>query len=116
MSNLSLLLFAQGDYQEAKRLDQIIMRNRSLNPYYYSLLAQEQFYQGDYKIAIKHYRKAIKLNENVPDFYFGLAKVYYRLDNLSKAKTYLKKAIKKNRSPQREAQYIAKLDALKQRH
>ncbi|AZQ84425.1 tetratricopeptide repeat protein [Colwellia sp. Arc7-635] len=116
MSNLSLLLFAQGDYQEAKRLDQIIMRNRSLNPYYYSLLAQEQFYQGDYKIAIKHYRKAIKLNANVPEFYFGLAKIYYRLDNLSKAKTYLKKAIKKNRSPQREAQYIAKLDALKQRH
>jgi len=113
MSNLSLLLFAQGDYQEAKRLDHIIMSKRSLNPYYYSLLAQEQFYQGAYNIAIKHYKKAIKLNANVPEFYFGLAKVYYRLKNLKKAKTYLKQAIKKNRSPQREAQYIAKLEVLK---
>lgn len=114
MSNLSMLLHINGQYENAKELDTFIMRQRANNPYYYALLADEKFYIGDYRQAIQHYRKAIKLDKNIHEFYFGLAKIYYMLDETEKAQSYLKKAIAKNRSRQLDEQYIAKLDILRQ--
>jgi len=114
MANLSMLLHLNGAYEEAKQLDAHIMRKRANNPYYYALLGDEKLYQGAYSEAINHYRKAIKLNKNVHEFYFGLAKVYYMLDEIEKAENYIKKAIAKNRSAQLDKQYLAKLNVLKQ--
>ena len=114
MSNLSMLLHINGEYEQAKQLDTFIMRKRANNPYYYALLGDEKFYIGDYRQAIHHYRKAIKLNKNIHEFYFGLAKVYYMLDDVEKAQSYMKKAIAKSRIKRFDEQYIAKLDMLKQ--
>lgn len=114
MSNLSMLLHINGEYEQAKQLDTYIMRKRANNPYYYALLGDEKFYIGAYNQAIHHYRKAIKLNENIHEFYFGLAKVYYMLDDVEKAQSYMKKAIAKSRIKRFDEQYIAKLDILKQ--
>jgi len=114
MANLSMLLHVNGEYEQAKSLDNFIMRQRANNPYYYALLADEKFYLGAYNEAIHHYRKAIKLNKNIHEFYFGLAKVYYMLDDIEKAQSYMKKAIAKNRIKQLDKQYIAKLDVLRQ--
>lgn len=115
MANLSMLLHVNGGYEEAKRLDAHIMRKRANNPYYYALLGDEKLYQGAYSAAINHYRKAIKLNKNIHEFYFGLAKVYYLLDEMDKAENYLKKAMAKTRVAQLDKQYLAKLNILKQR-
>ena len=114
MSNLSMLLHINGEYEQAKKLDTFIMRKRANNPYYYALLGDEKFYIGAYSQAIHHYRKAIKLNKNIHEFYFGLAKVYYMLDDVEKAQSYMKKAIAKSRIKRFDEQYIAKLDILKQ--
>ncbi len=114
MSNLSLLLHVNGEYEQAKQLDAFIMRKRANNPYYYALLGDEKFYSGEYNEAIRHYRKAIKLNKNIHEFYFGLAKIYYMLDDIEKAQSYMKKAIAKNRIKQLDQQYVAKLDLLRQ--
>ena len=113
MANLSMLLHLNGLYDEARILDSHIMHKRASNPYYYALLADERFYKGAYNQAISHYKKAIKLNDNIHEFYFGLAKVYYKLNNIKKAEYYVKKAIAKNRSPQLDEQYLAKLNILK---
>ena len=113
MANLSMLLHLNGLYDEARLLDSHIMHKRASNPYYYALLADERFYKGAYNQAISHYKKAIKLNDNIHEFYFGLAKVYYKLNNIKKAEYYVKKAIAKNRSPQLDEQYLAKLNILK---
>jgi len=114
MANLSMLLHINGVYEEAKRLDIHIMRKRANNPYYYALLGDEKLYQGAYSAAINHYKKAIKLNENIHEFYFGLAKVYYMLDEIEKAESYIKKAMAKNRVAQLDKQYLAKLNILQQ--
>jgi tetratricopeptide (TPR) repeat protein len=114
MSNLSLLLHRNGDYEQAKQLDAFIMRKRANNPYYYALLGDENFYRGDYYQAISNYRRAIKLNKNVHEFYFGLAKVHYMLDDIEKAQSYMKKAIAKNRIKKLDQLYAAKLDLLRQ--
>lgn len=114
MSNLSMLLHINGEYERAKQLDNFIMRKRASNPYYYALLGDEKFYNGAYSEAIRHYRKAIKLNKNIHEFYFGLAKVYYMLDDIEKAQSFMRKAIAKNRTKQLDEQYIAKLNILRQ--
>ncbi|MBA6291319.1 tetratricopeptide repeat protein [Colwellia sp. MB3u-70] len=116
MANLSMLLHAKGSYEEAKRLDSYIIRKRANNPYYYALLGDEKFYQGAYKEALNHYKKAIKLNKNIHEFYFGLAKVYYMLDEVGKAKTYIKKAMAKNNFAQLDKQYLVKLTILNQNY
>jgi tetratricopeptide (TPR) repeat protein len=114
MSNLSMLLHNNGQFEQAKQLDAFIMRQRASNPYYYALLADEKFYIGAYNEAIPHYRKAIRLNKNIHEFYFGLAKTYYMLNDIEKSQSYMKKAIAKNRVNRLGEQYIAKLDILKQ--
>ncbi|MBA6327701.1 tetratricopeptide repeat protein [Colwellia sp. MB02u-6] len=115
MDNLSMLLHENGSYEEAKYLDNYTMRKRANNPYYYALLGDEKFYQGAYKEAINHYKKAIKLNKNIHEFYFGLAKVYYMLDEVGKAKSYIKKAMEKNHIAQLDKQYLVKLTILNQK-
>jgi Flp pilus assembly protein TadD len=115
MANLSMLLHANGSYEEAKQLDSYIMRKRASNPYYYALLGDEKFYRGAYKEAINHYKKAIKLNKNIHEFYFGLAKVYYMLDEVGQAKIYIKKAMAKNHIAQLDKQYLVKLTVLNQK-
>jgi tetratricopeptide (TPR) repeat protein len=114
MSNLSMLLHINGQYEKAKQLDSFIMRRRANNPYYYALLGDEKFYVGAYHEAISHYRKAIKLNKNIHEFYFGLAKVYYMLGDTDKAQSYIKKAMAKNKVTTFDEQYTAKLNILKQ--
>lgn len=114
MENLSKLLHSKGVNDEAKVIDSYIMQKRANNPYYYALLGDENFYKGYYLQAITHYKKAIKLNSSVHEFYFGLAKVHYMLDNNIKAQQYIKKAIAKNKIQQLDKQYLAKLNILKQ--
>ena len=116
MSNLSMLLHVNGAYEEAKRLDTHIMQKRANNPYYYALLADERFYQGAYNEAINHYKKAIRLDNNIHEFYFGLAKVYYMLNEPGKAKSFIRKAREKNRWVQQDKKYLAKLNILKQQN
>ncbi|MBA6390917.1 tetratricopeptide repeat protein [Colwellia sp. BRX10-3] len=114
MANLSMLLNKKGEHEEAKLLDSYIMRKRANNPYYYALLGDEKYYNGDYKQAINHYKKAIKLNSSIHEFYFGLAKIYYMLDDVDKAESYIRKAMAKNRLPRLDKQYLAKLNVLNQ--
>ena len=114
MENLSKLLHNNGAYEEAKLIDIHIMRKRAVNPYYYALLGDEKFHKGYYQQAINHYKKAIRLNSTIHEFYFGLAKVHYMLDDKVKAQMYIKKAIAKNKVPQLDKQYLVKLNILKQ--
>lgn len=114
MENLSKLLHRKGANEEAKLIDGHIMRKRANNPYYYALLADENFHKGYYSQAINHYKKAIKLNAGIHEFYFGLAKIHYMLEDNVKAQQYIKKAIARNKVPQLDKQYIAKLNILKQ--
>lgn len=116
MANLSMLLHSNGGYEEAKKIDMYLMHKRANNPYYYALLGDEKLYKGAYHEAIKHYKKAIKLNDNIHEFYFALAKAYFMLDKVAKAENYLRKAIQKNRVAQLEEQYIAKLNVFKQKN
>ena len=113
MSNLALLLHNKNDSKELANIRKILKTKRESNPYYYALLADEAFYVANYEQALVNYRKAIKLNNQAHEFYFGLAKVYYALNENNKAQNAIARAISYNRINSIDVRYLAKLDFLK---
>jgi tetratricopeptide (TPR) repeat protein len=114
MSNLALLLDEKNDGKELISIRQTLKNQRENNPYYFALLADEAFYEANYEQALSYYRKAIRLNSRVHEFYFGLTKVYYALNENEKAQSAISRAISYNRIDSIDLRYIAKLDFLKQ--
>jgi Flp pilus assembly protein TadD len=113
LANLALLLHSQDNHEEATTIESRILQKRVKNPYYHAVLADEAFYKNDYKKALKHYKSAIKLNSNIHEFHFGLAKVYYQLNRLPDAQKSITKALALTRVKATEIQYIAKLNFLR---
>lgn len=114
LTNLSLLLKEQGQLTEVAKIESQLHKKRINNPYYHALLADEAFFNGNNQLALKYYKKALKLNDTVHEFYFGLAKVHYQLNDVKRAKNAMKKAISLNKVNSTEQKYIAKLNFLKQ--
>ncbi|MFD2166742.1 tetratricopeptide repeat protein [Thalassotalea euphylliae] len=112
MTNLAILLEKQQRYDESRRLDSLILKQRIKNPYYHALLADEAFYAGNKESAVRHYKRGIKVNPKVHELYYGLAKVLNAMGRTDQAKLAMKKAINANKIPSIEREYIAKLSLL----
>lgn len=61
--------------------------------------AEKYLAQNNYEDAIVEYKKAISLNPEEPDVYIDLANVYVEQDEISKAKSILKRGYSKTNSP-----------------
>jgi len=116
LSNLALLLRDRGDFEQAGPIEKKLFKKRNSNPYFHALLADEAYFRGDNTLALSYYKKAIRMNKKVHEFYFGMAKVYYAQNKFNKAESALNKALSYNRISSIESQYIAKLNFLKQAH
>ncbi|WP_448550263.1 tetratricopeptide repeat protein [Thalassotalea fusca] len=112
LTNYALLLRTLGKIDRAELIEKSIHQQRLSNPYYHAMLADEAHYAGDYRKAISNYRKAIKLDSKVHEFYFGLAKVYFDLNELASAKAQLKRAIRLSKRSSIHKKYEAKLAVL----
>jgi len=113
LGNLALLLNKQGRFDEAKPIEAFINKLRIKNPYYHALLGDEAFFNESYKLALQHYKKAITLDDEQHEFYFGLAKAYYKQDKLILAQRSMKKAVSLTSAKDTQRQYIAKLNFLR---
>lgn len=112
--NLTFVLSKQGENKRVDEIDQMLHNKRYKNPYYQAMLADEALYRGEYQLAKKLFKKAIRLERTGHEFYYGLAKVYYALKETDKAENAIKKAISYNRYPSTENQYVAKLNVITQ--
>ncbi len=112
LANLAILLHSENKLKEAEKIENKLHLKRKNNPYYQALLADEASYRHDYMLAITQYKRALKLDASVHEFYFGLAKVYYQMGNINSAKKMMRKAIRLNKAKSTEHQYIAKLNFL----
>ncbi|MDO6446938.1 tetratricopeptide repeat protein [Colwellia sp. 1_MG-2023] len=113
LTNLSFLLESNKEFEKAREIEQQLHNKRITNPYYHALLADEAFYRGENDKAIKHYKRAIRMDNKVHEFYFGIAKVYYALNQIKRAESAMNKALAYNRTTAIESQYLAKLNFLK---
>jgi tetratricopeptide (TPR) repeat protein len=112
MQNLAIILFQQGNSEEAQVIKDKLHLKRSKNPYYYALLADEAFTKGQIEQAIRFYHKAIKLERRVHEFYYRLSTVYSHKGEIILAKKALTKAIAYTKNSLTEDFYTAKLDFL----
>ena len=113
LTNLSILLRNQQNNLEADEIERKLLGKRRKNPYYHAVLADEAYYKHDYQQALKHYKKAIKLNNRIHEVYFGVAKVYYQMNKLPEAKKAMRRALLLNKEKSIEHQYLSKLNFLK---
>jgi Flp pilus assembly protein TadD len=114
MGNLAIIYNREKNITLANQIEKVLQKKRNKNPYYHALLGDEAYYKGSLEQALSHYKKAIKMDEKVHEFHFGIAKVYYELAQNDLAKRHLKKAILLNNTRLVENQYIAKLNFLNQ--
>lgn len=113
LGNLALLLNRQGRVSEAQTIEKYIHRLRIKNPYYHALLGNEALFNDSYQQALQHYKKAIALNDEQHEFYFGLANAYYQQGKLKLSKKAMTKAVALTKAKDTQRLYIAKLNFLK---
>jgi len=114
LSNFAVLLNRIGEESMASEISNRIYEKRKKNPYFYALLADEALHKGNILEAISYYKKAIRLDQQEHEFYFGLARAYYLNNNNKSAEFALRKAISLNKVKSIDDRYIAKLANLKQ--
>ena len=110
--NLALLYKKTGRNEEAQRINARILKKRLDNPYYFAMLAAQDFDSGNYRESIRQYKKANRMHDSEHQFLFGIAKNYLMLNDYERAKRYIKKARKIADSVIDKEVYRSKLSAL----
>lgn len=113
--NLAFLYDFTGRHEEAASIESKVDRRRDDNPFYHFILGEQEFEEGNVQLALKHYRDALRLDKSKHEIYFGLAKAYAHLGDVTRSQRYLKKARDKSRSNQDQDKYQGKLDLLSRR-
>ncbi|WP_404340629.1 tetratricopeptide repeat protein [Pseudoalteromonas mariniglutinosa] len=92
LGNLALLYNLTDRAEQAKAILAMLDRKRQDNPYYHISLGNDAYSTMHYQDALKHYKKAKKLDPVLHDADFGLARTYYQLGDLKLAHRYLIRA------------------------
>lgn len=110
--NLSHLYRYMGHDQKAKDIESRVARKRSSNPFFHINMGDKAFEKQQWKIALKHYQRALGLDKSYHEVYFGLGKTYFELGNIQRSYHYLQLAKKKSRTAQEQAIYQGKINML----
>ncbi len=113
--NLAILYRFQGRTEEANAIAAKVERRRDNNPFYHFMLGEEALADNDYDEALVHYRRAMRLDDSRHEIWFGLAKTYFQLGDISRAKAYIEKAARFAPNAQDESRYLSKLSTLHSR-
>jgi tetratricopeptide (TPR) repeat protein len=110
--NLAHLYRFTNRHDEASKIIARVERQRRNNPYYHLNLGEEQIERKNWEEAIAHFRKALSLDRNKHEIYFGLARVYFEIGELKQSEKYFKQAKSNARNRTMEGKYQGKLDLL----
>ncbi|MBN7819471.1 tetratricopeptide repeat protein [Bowmanella yangjiangensis] len=110
--NLAVIYNLTGREKQAALIMQELEQQRTNNPYYHFLLGEQEYELAHWRAAIGHYRRAIELNRQQHEFYFGLAKAYYEMGDLALTERYLKLAKRRSVNDHDEHRYQSKLNLL----
>jgi len=110
--NLAFLYQIQGKDQQAKRLMKKVKRFQAKNPYHHYELGKNAYNNGQYKEAITHLKRAVKIHDTHPKFMLSLAAAYKQAGQTKKAQSLIKKAKENAETYDTEALYDKKLQLL----
>jgi len=92
LGNLVGLYHAMGEAGLAHRYGQRLQRAQASDPFSQFLMAQDLMRLGAYDVAVSHYRRAIRLLPNQPEFHRSMADAYRKLGNDWAARRALRQA------------------------
>lgn len=92
LSNLVHLYRRLGDERQARHYATLLDRLQRTDPFHQFMLALECENNRDYDCAIRHYRRAIRLQEGEHPFHFALARAYFLSGDLERARRELVRA------------------------
>lgn len=110
--NLAILHKHLGNVKAASEINRRLDAKRNENPFYHQMLAEVDREKGSLESSIHHYERAIRLNRNQHEFYFGLASVYFEKGDFERSERFLKLAKKKAGKSKVADIYVNKLTAL----
>ncbi len=90
--NLALFYAEDDDQVRRASFNRRLERVRLKDPYYQLLQAMDAEKQGDYALAVKRYKRAIRLHGSEPRFHRGLARAYLQLGDERRAHRALNRA------------------------
>lgn len=112
LKNYRLLLLSQQRLAEAELLQQQLDQMPDPSPFHWFQLAKEAFDAGEYRDAIRYYRRALDLAPYMHEAYVGVAQAQHEIGNNSEAVASLQKALDNVFRPGTRKLYKAKLHAI----
>jgi hypothetical protein len=112
MSNLVALYEKMGLPDRAQEYRKRVREHRLRNPYYLFRLAQEAFFQRDFRTAIEYAKQAIRRQDREDEFYFLLGLCHLMEGREDEAQKWMRKAEEIATSDEQKHRYSTKIDAL----
>lgn len=112
LQNLARLYRRNGELLQAQRLERRARKALAQDPFHQFVLAHRAESRGDYREAMRRYRKAISLHPDEHRFYFGLARAWLHLGKPRRADAALVEAQRTSQG-ETSARYHAKLERLR---
>ncbi len=115
MNNLVVLYALQGRQVEREVWAQRVTQWREANPYYHAWLGEKAAEGGDWRLAVRHYERALKLSPDDSRLLFVLGQSHEHLGESAIALAYLQRAINSAAAPTELVFYQEQLDTLQEK-
>ncbi len=112
MTNIAKLYNETGRQKEAEPYLKKVESFRKKNPYYHFDRGEKAYFSGNFDDAVHHYKRAIRRKDKDHEFYFSLARAYFKLGEHRKATQALKKAAEYAPDVFNKDRYSQKLEML----
>ncbi|MDK1289305.1 tetratricopeptide repeat protein [Pseudoalteromonas umbrosa] len=110
--NLAVLYDLTNRNKQAQEIRAALHQYRKNNPYYILTLGNQAMEEGKLNKAIRHYRNALKINSQLHEGHFALAKAYFAKGDLVQTKRHMKRALDHAEFEHNQKQYKGKLEWL----
>lgn len=114
MSNLANLYIEEGREDEAQQYLRRVQSHRLKNPFFRYQLASQAFTEGNYDMAIKNLKVAIRQREDEDMFYYLLSLSYLMNGKRDEARRWMEKAEETALQSQSRQKYHHKLNLLRE--
>ncbi len=112
LENLAVLYETTGQTDQAQRILEALYQRRQSNPYFHYIRGEEALANRQFEAAKHHFRRAIRLNRDIHEFYFAMARVFAHQGDKEQTQQWLIRAQSRAKAPDVSLGYQNKLDLL----
>jgi Flp pilus assembly protein TadD len=116
MNNLTVLYGMQGRTLEQEHWQQQLSRYQQSNPYYHAWQGDKSAEANDWRLALKHYQRALALGSDDSRLLYATGLIYYQLEEYEAASRLIMQAIQHATLRSEINSYQIRLDAVTRDH